>query len=122
MCAGGMHSTLLLLLALQKLGYLSLCIFCPKSFQLHVHTIIFDLLELLCMLLFEETYVQVPALQQRVPGLSLSQYNIYSLCLAFLLSIIFFRFSVLLCELVSFFFAEYYASVWIYHNLFIHLL
>ena len=101
---GGMHSTLLLLLALQKLGYLSFCIFCPELVQLHIHTIIFGLLELLCILLPEETFVKVPALHQRVPGLSLSQYSIYSLCLAFLLSIIFFRFSVLLYESVIFFF------------------
>ena len=41
---------------------------------MHIYTIVFGLLELLWL---EETFVKVPALKQRVPGLSLSQYNIY---------------------------------------------
>ena len=32
-------------------------------------------IEFLCILLLEERFVQVQALQQRVPGLSLSQYE-----------------------------------------------
>ena len=37
------------------------------------HTVIFSPIMFLCILLLEETFVQVQALQQRVPGPSLSQ-------------------------------------------------
>ena len=67
--AGGRRSPLLLLLTLQKwqLGFWSFCILsriCPDcSF-----TVIFDPLEILGALSLEKTFVQVPALQQRVPA------------------------------------------------------
>ena len=38
--------------------------------QLSMHTLSFSPLQLLCILVFEETFVQVQALQQRVPGVS----------------------------------------------------
>ena len=41
--------------------------------QLHMHAVIFSFLYFLCILLLEENFVQVQALQQMVPDLSLSQ-------------------------------------------------
>ena len=63
-----------LLLALQKwqlvvLVILYLVYILP---QLHRYAVIFSPLEFLCILLLEETFVQVQALQQRAPGPSLS--------------------------------------------------
>ena len=74
LCAGGMHSTLLLLLALQKwqLGFSLFVSFVQNLPQLHMLTVIFSPLEFLCVLLPKETFVQVQALQQRVPGSSRS--------------------------------------------------
>ena len=74
-----MHSTLLvfptsssLLQALQKwqLGFWFVCIFCPEF----APTVIFSTVQFLCIFLLEERCVQVQALQQRVPGSSLSHY------------------------------------------------
>ena len=70
LCAGGMHSTLLLLLALQKwqLGFSLFVSFVQNLPQLHMLTVIFSPLEFLCILLLQEMFVQVQALQQRSLG------------------------------------------------------
>ena len=71
---GCMHSTLLLLLALQKwpLGFRLFVSFVQNLPQLRMLTVIFSPLEFLCVLLPKETFVQVQALQQRVSGSSWS--------------------------------------------------
>ena len=73
-CRGGKHSTLLLLLALQKwqLGFSLFVSFVQNLPGLCILTVIFSPLEFLCVLLPEQTFVQVQALQQRVPGPSRS--------------------------------------------------
>ena len=75
LCAGGMRSALLLLLALQKwqlvfLVFLYLVI--HNLPQLHMHTVIFSPVWFLCILVLKETFAQVQALQQKVPDPSLS--------------------------------------------------
>ena len=73
--------TLFLLQVLQKgqLGFLVfLCLLVQNLPQLHVHAVIFSPIQFLCILLLEEMFVQVQALQHcskgsQVPGLS--QYN-----------------------------------------------
>lgn len=75
--AWGMHSTWILLLALQKwqLGFLVFLFLVRNLPQLRTHSVISSPLPFLCMLLPQEVFVQVQALQQRVlvPGPSLSQ-------------------------------------------------
>ena len=74
--AGDMHNTLLLISALQKrqLGFLvSFYLIVQNLLQLHMHAVIFSLLYFLRILLLEENFVQVQALQQMVLYLSLSQ-------------------------------------------------
>ena len=66
LCAGGMHSTLLLLLALQKwllvfLVFLYLAVY--NLPQLCMYTVTFSPLQFLCIFLLEEMFVQVQALQ-----------------------------------------------------------
>ena len=65
----------LLFWALQKYHlYLFVFVSAVLNFpQLRMHTIIFGPLEFLCILWPEETFVQVHALRQRVPGSSPSQ-------------------------------------------------
>ena len=82
--AGGMRSTLLLLLTPYfcswlfrsgSWGFFFLVFLClvHNLPHLHMQAIIFSPLQFLCILLLEETFAQVQTLQQRVPGPSLSQ-------------------------------------------------
>ena len=55
-------------------GFFGFFVSCIKNLpQLRMHAVIFSPLWFLCILLLEETFVQVQALQQRVPGPSLCQ-------------------------------------------------
>ena len=68
--AGATCSTLPWLPALQKLQlgfFVFLYLLVHNLPQLHIHAVIFSPLEFLCIVLLEETYAQVQALQQRVP-------------------------------------------------------
>ena len=82
LCAGGMRSTLLLFLTPCFCSWLfrsgswviwSLYLVVHDLPQLRMHTVTFSPLYFLCILLLEETFVLVQALQRRVPGPSLSQ-------------------------------------------------
>ena len=49
-------------------GLLGLFVSCCPEFAPTVHAVIFSPLEFLCILLFEEMFVQVQVLQQSVPS------------------------------------------------------
>lgn len=78
LCAGLMHSTLLLLPTpcfgswLFRSGswvsFFFLYLVACNLPQRLLHTVIFGPLQFLCLLLLEENFVQVEALQHRVPG------------------------------------------------------
>ena len=58
-----------------EVGFLGLFVsFVHNLPQLHTHAVIFSPIQFLCVLLLEEMFIQVHALQQSIPGPSLSQY------------------------------------------------
>lgn len=74
LCAGIIHSTLLLLPEPQKCSYVfGLFVSFHTLLHLGMQAVIFSSLYFLCILLLQEMFVQVQALQQGVPlpGLSL---------------------------------------------------
>lgn len=70
LCAGIMTSTLLLLPAALKSPWVfGLFVSCFDYLpQLHMHAIIFNPLQFLCILMLDVTFVQVHSLQQTVPA------------------------------------------------------
>ena len=70
LCAGLIHSVLLLLLTLQKwqLKFLVFLHLAHNLPQLYLHAFIFNPLLFLCILLLHEIFVQLQTLKQRVAG------------------------------------------------------